>query len=336
MSNPPIKIGITIGDPAGIGPEVTLKAINELYGPDIIPVVIARNEVLRQYYPEFLHDYIIIRNEKINTSDILSKKKYLVDITSDSPVPSPGSGNVDTGLESRIYIDKAVDLWKQGIVNAIVTGPVSKAYIEKSGCRFTGHTEYIAKLINEENPYMLMYSPDYRVLLVTTHIPVADIPGMITAEKIYNTIITGHKAIRILDAENARIAIAGLDPHCGDDGAIGNFDTEITAKVVQRALKDGINIEGPFSADTLFTPQKWKTYNLAIAHYHDQGLIPFKALAFDSGVNITLGLSIIRTSPDHGTAYDIAGQNKANHKSMLEAIKIAYRLAACVPSPGRA
>jgi 4-hydroxythreonine-4-phosphate dehydrogenase len=294
---------------------------------DIIPVVIARKDVLQKYLPGLLQEYIIIQQEKSDTLDFLPNKKYLIDITSANPIHVPGRGNVSTGLESRIYIDKAVGLWKQGIVNAIVTGPVSKAFIEKSGCRFTGHTEYIAKLINEENPYMLMYSRDYRVLLVTTHIPVADIPKMIDGEKIYNTITTGNKAIKYLDAENARIAIAGLDPHCGDEGAIGNFDIEITKKAVERAKKDGINIEGPFAADTLFTPQKWKSYNLAIAHYHDQGLIPFKALAFDSGVNITLGLSIIRTSPDHGTAYDIAGQNKANHNSMLEAIKLAYKLA---------
>jgi 4-phospho-D-threonate 3-dehydrogenase / 4-phospho-D-erythronate 3-dehydrogenase len=327
LNNPAIKIGITIGDPAGIGPEVTLKAITKLRGHDLTPVVIGRADVLQKYFPDFLREFIIIRKEKIVPSDILPYKKYIIDIASKNPVPSPGRGSIATGLESRIYIDKAVDLWKQDIVNAIVTGPVSKAYIEKSGCRFTGHTEYIAKLINEENPYMMMYSPHYRVLLVTTHIPVADIPGMINTEKIYNTILTGHKAIKTLDDKNAKIAIAGLDPHCGDEGAIGNFDIEITGKAIQRALKDGVDIEGPFAADTLFTPQKWKAYNLAIAHYHDQGLIPFKVLAFDSGVNVTLGLSIIRTSPDHGTAYDIAGQNRANHKSMLEAIKLACRLA---------
>ena len=327
MNNPATKIAITIGDPAGIGPEVTLKAIDELNLNEITPVIIARKEILQQFYSKLLKDYIILNKEKIDYTDFLPNKKYLVDIISHSPVPSPGSGNITTGMESRLYIDKAVDLWKQGRVNAIVTGPVNKSYIEKSGCRFTGHTEYIADLINEKNPYMLMYSPDYRVLLVTTHIPVADISKTINADKIYNTIITGHNAIRLFDSENARIAIAGLDPHCGDDGAIGNFDTEITIKAVRRALQDGINIEGPFSADTLFTPQKWKSYNLAIAHYHDQGLIPFKMLAFDSGVNVTLGLSITRTSPDHGTAYDIAGKNKASHKSMLEAIKLAHRLA---------
>ncbi len=327
MNNPAVIIGITIGDPAGIGPEVTLKSVNELRKSGITPIVIGRAELLQKYFPAFVKNFTIIRKKKINSSDILQDKKYIIDIDLKNPLPSPGNGSSDTGLESRLYIDKAVDLWKEGIADAIVTGPVSKAFIEKSGSHFTGHTEYIAKLINEKNPYMMMYSPEYRVLLVTTHIPVADIPGSIDADKIYSTIITGHNAIKTLDNRNARIGIAGLDPHCGDEGAIGNFDINITNKAVQRALKAGVNIEGPFAADTLFTPQKWKAYNLVIAHYHDQGLIPFKVLAFDNGVNITLGLSIVRTSPDHGTAYDIAGKNLANHKSMLEAIKLAGRLA---------
>ncbi|MFH0976824.1 MAG: 4-hydroxythreonine-4-phosphate dehydrogenase PdxA [Spirochaetota bacterium] len=328
MSKPVIKIGITIGDPAGIGPEVTLNAINELSGLDIVPVVIARAEVLQKHYSALLKEYKTIRPDEISSLKIPAGSKYLLNIYSNNPVPSPGKGSAGTGLESKTYIDEAVGLWKKGVIDAVVTGPVSKALIEKTGFHFSGHTEYIADLINEENPYMMMYSADYRVLLVTTHIPVKDIFKSITAEKIYNTIKAGYKAIKLLDGKsNVRIAVAGLDPHCGDEGAIGTFDADITRMVVEKAAKEGINIEGPFAADTLFTPQKWKTYNLAIAHYHDQGLIPFKALAFESGINVTLGLSIVRTSPDHGTAFDIAGQNKANYKSMLEAIKLAYKLA---------
>lgn len=327
MNKKIIKIGITAGDPAGIGPEVTLKALNEISGLDITPLFIARVEVLQKHYPIYLNEYEIIREQKSQTINISAGRKYIYDIPSEDPIPLPGKGGADTGRESRKYIDTAIELWKAGIVDAIVTGPVSKAYIEKSGCHFSGHTEYIADLVNEKNPYMMMYSKDYRVLLVTTHIPVADIPKAINTDKIYNTIKIGYNSIKSLEGENVKIAIAGLDPHCGDEGAIGQFDTEITARLVEKARKDGINIEGPFAADTLFTPQKWKAYNLAIAFYHDQGLIPFKALAFESGVNVTLGLSIIRTSPDHGTAFDIAGQNKANHKSMSEAIKLAAGLA---------
>jgi 4-hydroxythreonine-4-phosphate dehydrogenase len=322
-----IKIGITIGDPAGIGPEVALKAVNELRELNYSPVVIGRSEAIEKNYPALLKKYSIIRQDQIHLSENVPGKKYLLDMPSNYPVPSPGIGSPETGGESCAYIDKAVELWKIGLLDAVVTGPVSKANIEKSGIRFTGHTDYIAGLIREKDPLMLMYSGDYRVLLVTAHIPVEKISESIDAGRIYKTILTGYQWIKSVDPNNTRIAIAGLDPHCGDEGAIGSFDMNVTKKAVEKARAQGIDIRGPYSADSLFTPGKWKSYNLAIAHYHDQGLIPFKALAFDSGVNVTLGLSIIRTSPDHGTAFDIAGKNRANHKSMSEAIKLARRLA---------
>ncbi|MBN2039578.1 MAG: 4-hydroxythreonine-4-phosphate dehydrogenase PdxA [Spirochaetes bacterium] len=326
MQNQTIKIGISLGDPAGIGPEVTLKAVNALTGTNFVPVIVARTEILEKYYPDDIKDYKIISEEITDFCHFDKTRKYIFNIDTEYQIPVPGIGNTDTGAESLIYIDKVVELWKKGIVDAIVTGPVNKSLIEKSGRQFSGHTEYIAGLINEKNPYMLMYSDKYRVLLVTTHIPVADIPAAVTAEKIYNTIITAWEFAKLKDSGSLKIAIAGLDPHCGDEGAIGTFDMNVTTKSVIKAKENSINIEGPFSADTLFTPGKWSSYNLAIAHYHDQGLIPFKVLAFDSGVNVTLGLSIVRTSPDHGTAFDIAGKNSADYQSMTSAIKLAYEL----------
>jgi 4-hydroxy-L-threonine phosphate dehydrogenase PdxA len=173
---------------------------------------------------------------------------------------------------------------------------------------------------------MMMFSKKYRVLLVTTHVPVSSVTSLINEKNIYNTIITGSAAISSIDRSEIKIAVAGLDPHCGDDGAIGDFDKNVTRKAVESARADGINAEGPLSADTLFIPGKWKTYNLAIAQYHDQGLIPFKMLAFDRGVNVTLGLSLVRTSVDHGTAFDIAGSGRASHMSMIEAVKLACKL----------
>ncbi len=326
MRKSSIKIGISLGDPAGVGPEVTLKAIKELGALDFIPVVFGRYEITQKHYPAFIKDYTIIDDHRGITPDI-SSNKYFFNIQSSLPVPTPGIGNTDTGSESRIYIDKTVEMWQEGVIDAVVTGPVSKGLIESSGCHFTGHTEYIAELINEEGPYMMMYSSEYRVLLVTTHVPVADIAGLIDAEKIYKTILIGHKSISAIDGDDVKIAVTGLDPHCGDNGAISDFDENVTKEAIRMARADGINIEGPFAADTLFMPNKWISYNLIVAHYHDQGLIPFKVLAFDSGVNVTLGLSIIRTSPDHGTAYDIAGKDAANCGSMVEAIKLAYSLA---------
>jgi 4-hydroxythreonine-4-phosphate dehydrogenase len=173
---------------------------------------------------------------------------------------------------------------------------------------------------------MMMFSLKYRVLLATTHIPVTRVTESITLEGLLNVIRVGYRSIRSIDGNVAKIAVAGLDPHCGDDGAIGVFDRDITRRAVQRAAGEGIPVFGPFAADTLFIPDTWERYNLVIAQYHDQGLIPFKMLAFNDGVNVTLGLSMIRTSVDHGTAFDIAGKNESRFTSMTEAIKLAKRL----------
>lgn len=326
MENHSIRIGITIGDPSGIGPEVALKAIERLEGIDAIPIVIGRYEVLHKYYPDLIKSYDVVDQDDDLSKSISSKTKYFINICSNLPIPSPGKGNIDTGTESITYIDKALEIWQSGILDAIVTGPVNKGFIKKSGYQFTGHTEYIAKQVKEEHPYMMMFSSDYRVVLVTTHIPVANIVNMIDAERIYRTILIGNKSIRAIDGDDIRLAITGLDPHCGDNGAIGDFDRNVTLKAIERAKFDRINIEGPFAADAIFVPSRWKSYNLIIAHYHDQGLIPFKAITFGRGVNVTLGLPIIRTSPDHGTAYDIAGKGIANYNSMIHAIRLAYML----------
>ena len=321
-----VRIGITIGDPAGIGPEVVLNALSGPYNVDIIPIVIGRCDLFFQYYPDLMHGYEVIEYNNA-ASHIFSNKKYLCNIPQDAPLPIPGKGNINTGIESKEYVDKAIELWKSGVLDAIVTGPVNKGFISRSGTHFTGHTEYIAESIQQKEPYMMMFSNDYRVILVTTHIPVSRITEQIDVGRIYKTIKAGHRAISSIDGGNVRLAITGLDPHCGDDGAISAFDMNVTRKAVLKAVADNINIEGPFAADTLFLPAKWKSYNLVIAQYHDQGLIPFKTLTFDSGVNVTLGLSLIRTSAAHGTAYDIAGKGIAECSSMKEAIKLAYKLA---------
>lgn len=328
MKDENVRIGITLGDPAGIGPEISVKALQEIQGTGILPVLIARKEVLREWFPEFLQRSRIAETEEQLQKLLASHDSAVIiyDVPLTLPIPTPGNGTVYTGSESRAYIDIAVSLWKHGFIDAIVTGPVSKGLIEKSGCPFTGHTEYIADKINEQDPFMLMYSDEYRVLLATTHLPLASVVPALSADRLLATIETGYRAISAIDGKPGKLVITGLDPHCGDDGAIGNFDRHITAEAVARAKRKGIDITGPLSADTLFMPDIWRQYSLAIVHYHDQGLIPFKMLAFDNGVNITLGLSVIRTSVDHGTAFDIAGKNAARHSSMVAALKSAQKL----------
>jgi len=323
-----LKIGVTAGDPAGIGPEVSLKAINSIRDRTIIPVLICRRRVLVSRYAAIFSGYETIdaRSDGPGPAALQTGKRYLYDVPLDLPLPVPGNGSAATGMESRAYIDHAVDLWKSGAIDAIVTAPVSKGYIEKSGTPFTGHTEYIADRIGERGPYMMMYSRRYRVLLATTHLPVSRIRESITEELLLGVMRAGYDCIRSIDGGEVSLAVAGLDPHCGDDGAIGDFDRDVTLKAVERARGEGIPVRGPLSADSLFIPTTWARYNLVIAHYHDQGLIPFKMLAFDRGVNVTLGLSVVRTSADHGTAYDIAGRNMSRFASMAEAIRLAKHL----------
>ena len=323
MQREVLKLGVTAGDPAGIGPEVALKAINALNDKSIIPIVIGRATVFEELYPDLFSGYeISSRSHAAHAPG----KKDLHDVPLGLPVPKPGAGTADTGKEALACIDAAIELWRTGMIDAVVTAPVSKSLIEKTGIHFTGHTEYMAEKIGETTPLMMMFSEKYRVLLASTHVPVSGIPAELGLERLLHVIRTGYDSIRSIDGGTVKLAIAGLDPHCGDDGAIGTFDRDITARAVSLAREKGIPIDGPFAADTLFIPAAWERYNLVIAHYHDQGLIPFKMLAFDEGVNVTLGLSMVRTSVDHGTAFDIAGKNIARWSSMTEAIMLAKRL----------
>ncbi len=316
-----VRIGITLGCPAGVGGEVTLKALPRIES-SISVVLIGRKSILESHYPSFMSDLSIPFFNADNPSDV---PVSFYNIESNFPVPELGKGNLDTASESISYIDASIELWKQGLIDAVVTAPVHKGLIEKSGLKFMGHTEYFAEKINEPDPVMMMYSEKFAVVLVTTHYKIADIPKLVTAEKIESTIRTADSALRKIRGRKPKIALAGLDPHCGDNGAIGTFDTEVSARVVEK-LKNEIDVSGPYSADTLFMKSKWEQYDVAIAHYHDQGLIPFKILAFDKGVNVTLGLSLVRTSVDHGTAYDIAGKNTAGCQSMVEAVDLAALL----------
>ncbi|MBP7901386.1 MAG: 4-hydroxythreonine-4-phosphate dehydrogenase PdxA [Spirochaetes bacterium] len=314
-----VRIGITLGCPAGVGGEVSLKALPHIE-KGISVVLIGRKSVIDSHYKNLLSGLDVVPFDEANPSLV-----SFYDIESSFPVPELGKGSVDTARESISYIDASIDLWKQGKIDAVVTAPVHKGLIEKSGLKFMGHTEYFVEKIGEADPVMMMYSENLAVVLVTTHYKIADIPKLVTAEKIESTIRTADEALKKIRGRNPKIALAGLDPHCGDNGAIGTFDSEVSAGVVEK-LKNEIDVSGPYSADTLFMKSKWEQYDVAIAHYHDQGLIPFKILAFDKGVNVTLGLSLVRTSVDHGTAYDIAGKNLAGYQSMVEAVDLAALL----------
>ena len=318
-------IAVTAGDPAGIGCEVALKAFKELSEISCVLIFIVRKSVLNHLYPNNGINFIQI-NSDYNPNDLLPKHIYLLDVELPYDVPVLGCGSINTGAESLAYIDKAIELWLQGKINSIVTGPVSKAFINLTNKNFRGHTEYFAEKTDDLTPYMMMFSQKYRVILSTMHISLQEVTSALNEEKILNVIRVADKSLRMIDGTTPKIAVAGLDPHCGDDGAIGNFDASITQSVIAKSCSEGIQVEGPFAADTLFRPESWLNYSVVVAQYHDQGLIPFKMLAFDDGVNVTLGLKLIRTSVDHGTAFNIAGKNIASYGSMVEAIKLAEML----------
>jgi 4-phospho-D-threonate 3-dehydrogenase / 4-phospho-D-erythronate 3-dehydrogenase len=314
VSNTP-SIAITVGDPCGIGPEVTLKALAS-HRSSRKYIVISSPEV---FHRDFSPLHYQLKEELPGTLDISFHS-----VGEMQSSLKPGS---ESGALSLAYIDHALDLYDKGEITALVTGPVSKEHIEGSGVPFTGHTEYLARHTGG-SPLMLMYSGELNVIPATTHVAIDRLSGLLTADLLVDVITRGYEAVRKVVGEEITVAVTGRDPHCGDGGAISTFDDSVTSLAVKRAQAEGIPVEGPFAADTLFMPEISGKYQLIITHYHDQGLIPFKMTAFDSGVNITLGIPLVRTSVDHGTAFDMAGKGTASFTSMVRAMEMAEKLAA--------
>lgn len=329
MKSEKIKVlGISAGDPAGIGPEVVLKALNSSkISANIFPLIIGNASLLSRYNDSLKSSKRIelLDDEAVAAIDFSSADNntlYCYDPDKNAEFRA-GEPSVKSGAYALLCIDTAVTLWKRRLIDAIVTAPVSKEYIQKTGIAFQGHTEYLAEQIGEAAPKMLMYSTKHSVILVTTHMPLDKVSAALSIDAVYETIVAADKAVRDIRGYTGRIGVCGIDPHCGDGGAIGDADMLITRKAVEKARQEGLNVEGPYASDTIFIPSRWSTYDIVVAHYHDQGLIPFKMVAFDTGVNVTLGLSLVRTSPDHGTAFDIAGKMSAEPGSMIEAINLA-------------
>ncbi|MDP2654522.1 MAG: 4-hydroxythreonine-4-phosphate dehydrogenase PdxA [Candidatus Omnitrophota bacterium] len=302
-------IGITMGDPSGIGPEVIAKAL-------------ADRTVRR------LGRFTIIGDPAIF-------KRYRLKVSSPcewAAVPSgrihPGHPDRATGLASIHCLKTAVTLLRSKDIQALVTAPVSKEAITTLGPIFHGHTEFLAGAFGIKKYEMLFVSRGLRTLIVTRHIALKDVAGVIRPDNVYRAILMAHQSLKkYFKIARPRIAVCGLNPHAGEGGQIGREDRTRILPAVQRARARGIQATGPWAADTLFTDDKRKSYDIVIAMYHDQGLIPVKTLYFRNVVNLTVGLPFIRTSPAHGTAFDIAGKNKADPSSMKAAIRLAAELA---------
>jgi 4-hydroxythreonine-4-phosphate dehydrogenase len=225
-------------------------------------------------------------------------------------------------------IEGAVRLVQQGAARAVVTNPVAKAVLYRAGFAFPGHTEYLASLAATDTrpilPVMMLASGPLKVVPVTIHIPLQEVPRALTTDLILAVVETMAKDLgRFFGIERPRLAVTGLNPHAGEDGSMGREEIDIIAPAIEAARQKGLDVTGPHPADTLFYAGARATYDAAIAMYHDQALVPFKTLAFEEGVNVTLGLPFVRTSPDHGTAFGIAGSGKASPKSLIEALRLA-------------
>lgn len=338
MAQLPTKpvIGITMGDPAGIGAEVIVKALADpalrsqarfvIYGMNELLAYAADLAEIEPYWHRLQHD--ADRAEHALVHDVVCLDYDELSMLG-SAVHKPTKQG---GQASRRFIDDALLAAQRPIdaggIDALVTAPISKTSWSLAGFdRWPGHTEYLQSKTKSKRVAMMFHAEQINTILATIHIPLMDIRNQLTIGRVFDTIDLGHDAMRQLGVVKPRIAVCGLNPHAGEDGLFGDEETRLIRPAIDVANKAGIDARGPFPADTLFTPANLKKYDLFVAMYHDQGLIPVKMLAFDSAVNTTLGLPIIRTSPDHGTAFDLVGKNKADAGSMTCAIQLAIKQA---------
>jgi len=323
------RITITMGDPSGIGPEVILKALLQGDVYQICrPIVLGDINVLRMVSKKLGP----LSFRTIETPSEVTGNPGLVDVISVSNLKRdsfiPGQPTVPGGKAMVDYIIKAVDFNKDGQVSAMVTCPISKELMHKAGYRFDGHTELLANLTNTRDYGMMLANESLRVSLVTIHCALREVPQRLNKALILKTIRLTYRALENDFAiKKPHVAVAGLNPHAGEAGLFGLEDKEIIQPAVDEAKTEGLLVDGPFPADTIFYHAINGKFDAVVAMYHDQGLIPVKLLHFSDSVNITLGLPIVRTSVDHGTAYDIAGKGVADPSSLIAAIRMATKIA---------
>ncbi len=319
------KIGITIGDVNGIGPEVIIKALRDnRLTKFITPVVYGSTKVL-SYYRKALHledfQYSQVKGEQ----GLNPKKTNVVNCWQEMIEIEAGSDRKNAGKAALAALKKVTKDLKEGIIDAVVTAPINKNNIQSEDFNFPGHTEFFTSIADQKDSLMLMVSEKLRIGVATGHIPLNQISGSLTKELLKSKI---HILINTLKKDfglgKPKVAVLGMNPHAGEEGLLGSEENELIRPVVTGFKDNGHLVFGPFPADGFFGRGEFKKFDGIMAMYHDQGLIPFKTIAFQSGVNYTAGLPIIRTSPDHGTAYSIAGKGIADESSMRSALMMAY------------
>ncbi len=325
-------LALTLGEPAGIGPDITLAAWQRRAELGLPPFYLLADPDFVAERARLLGLNVPLRVASAEDAADAFAAALPVVALAESVTAKPGRPDATSAPAAVTSIRRAVDDVFAGRAHAVVTNPVAKAVLYRTGFAEPGHTEFLAKLAQEHtgrawHPVMMLWSDELAVVPVTIHLPVREVAGQLTTGLI---VTTGHIVARDLKERfgiaRPRLALAGLNPHAGEEGALGEEDRSVVAPAVAQLRAEGIDARGPLPADTMFHAAARRTYDAALAMYHDQALIPIKTLAFDHAVNVTLGLPFVRTSPDHGTAFDIAGTGRANPASLIAALKLAARL----------
>lgn len=319
-------IAISIGDFNGVGPEIILKALTHVDLNTSTPLILAPREILDFYAKKLslkVELNICSYLDEIDTDHV-----NLLDFETDALELNPGFQSEQSGLISMNSIELGIELTKAEVAHALVTAPISKEAVNLAGFKIPGHTEFLAEKTDTQSVLMMLVNKGLRVALATAHVPISEVSSSITESLIIEKLgLLNESLKKDFNIPDPKIAVLGLNPHAGDGGVIGSEEINVIVPALEKASQSGLYAAGPFPADGFFGQKLYKKCDAILAMYHDQGLAPFKLLSFGRGVNFTAGLPIIRTSPDHGTAFDIAGFGKADESSFIQAYQLAVDLA---------
>lgn len=321
MSQEQIKVGITQGDINGVGYEVIFKTLTDNRIFDSFTPIIYGSSKVAAYHRKALNIANFSLNNIKEAHEANPSRVNIINCLDDEVRVELGKSTADGGTSAFKALEAAVADLKEGKIDVLVTAPINKKNIQSDSFNFPGHTEYLEEKAENGKALMFMVSDQIKIGVVVGHTPIKDVPAKITEQSILDKLKTlDHSLRQDFTISRPRIAVLGLNPHAGDNGVIGTEEQDIIIPAINKAKELGIMALGPYPADGLFGSENFKNFDAILAMYHDQGLTPFKALTFSQGVNFTAGLPFIRTSPDHGTAFDIAGENKANHESFKKAL----------------
>ena len=317
-----LVVGITQGDGNGISYEVIIKALADERMLDICTPVIYGSSKIFGFYKKQIHNIEQINTHVITSAkDIHAKRVNIINCLPENVFVEPGQPTPESAKSAMTSLSRAVEDVKAGYVDVLVTAPINKRAMSSEGFGYTGHTEYLEKEFGVDEVAMIMVCDRLKVGVLTGHVSLKDVPSLITQEKILRKLRLMKTSLqRDFGIDAPKIAVLGLNPHCGDGGLLGDEEQQIILPAVKAAGEEGIMAFGPYSSDGFFGLGNYAKFDAVLAMYHDQGLTPFKALAFEDGVNFTAGLPVVRTSPDHGTAYEMAGRDLADPRSMKAAI----------------